>query len=103
VPSSINILRQLDYSELLFIDESILQSFMYLLDSINGKAISLETIVESFDLMIKRWGQIFCRELALKFSHLHSYVLKLLTQTQSPKFGESCYGFGFMLSVSHLS
>jgi hypothetical protein len=66
---------------------------MYLLESISRKSATLELIVESFDEVVKRWGKLYSSELALGFNQLHSYILKQLTQTQSPKFGDNCFIF----------
>ena len=89
INSSVNTLKQLDYRELVLINESVLNSFLTLLEDISKKTPTLQNIIESFDSMIKKWNKVYRRELLLGFSHLHSYALKKLTQTQSQTFGEN--------------
>ena len=62
---------------------------MTLLEAISKKSSTIDNIIQSFDDMIKKWGKVFSKELALQVSQVHNFSLKQLTQTQSPDFGSN--------------
>ncbi|XP_054166080.1 DNA-binding protein RFX6-like [Oppia nitens] len=96
--SSVDLLRQLDYRDLMLVNTNTQQLFILLLDSICRKSATIDNLIESIDDMIRQsFGQIFIKDLAIQMSQIHCHAIKHLTQMHSQKFA-SCHLFMIFLT-----